>query len=245
MQMTHDAKERLDATVRRVLGSRHVPEPQRAGVRYELTSHLHAAAEDKAKVAGRSEIVAADLDAALAEMGGEEELARAFVDPVARPPKRAGVVERTVAFLIDAVIIFVGMALVAFALFVVLAPLWLFGVSPGAFRPPMMGFPEAMFGFPFPFPFLFPFALVGLIGLAYFTYLEGSRGTTVGKKVFDLRVLREDGKPVTYGEALLRNVVKVFFLLLVLDALLMVIFFQKEKQRASDKLAGTIVVEER
>lgn len=98
---------------------------------------------------------------------------------------------------------------------------------------------------PFFWPFGAGFVLLGaLLVLGSFTYFEGSEGRTLGKRVFRLRVLRAHAEPAGFREALLQNLVKVVPLLLLLDALLMVLFFANEKQRASDRLAETIAVEE-
>ena len=60
-----------------------------------------------------------------------------------------------------------------------------------------------------------------------------------------LRVVRVDGRPLTRCGAVIRNLVKLAPPLLVLDTLLMLIAFGADKQRLSDKLAGTIVVRAR
>jgi hypothetical protein len=45
MQMTTDARAWLDATVRRILARHPLGDAERAGITYELMSHLHAAGE--------------------------------------------------------------------------------------------------------------------------------------------------------------------------------------------------------
>src|SRR5882672_8757079 len=53
--------------------------------------------------------------------------------------------------------------------------------------------------------------LGGLLGLAYFVYLEGSpSGQTVGKKVMNIRVVdAETGGPIGYGRAVLRYFARI------------------------------------
>ena len=58
----------------------------------------------------------------------------------------------------------------------------------------------------------------------------------------ELRVMRVDGRPMTYREAFIRNLVKLVPPLLVLDTLFMLIAFGADKQRVSDKIAETVVV---
>jgi len=90
---------------------------------------------------------------------------------------------------------------------------------------------------------------IGLIALGvlitYFVILEGRYGMTAGKYILGLKVIKAEGAPVDYKDALLRNIPKFFGNFIVIDALIMVIFFNKEKQRAFDKVAGTIVVNTR
>ena len=54
--------------------------------------------------------------------------------------------------------------------------------------------------------------------------------------------MRVDGRPVTYRESFIRNLVKVALPLLFLDTLIMLIAFGDDKQRGSDKIAETVVV---
>ena len=83
MQMTTEARTWLDSTVRRILARHPLGDAERAGITYELMSHLHAAGEARATAAGRSEVAREDLEAALLEAGGENGLAAAFVEPLA------------------------------------------------------------------------------------------------------------------------------------------------------------------
>jgi uncharacterized RDD family membrane protein YckC len=81
-------------------------------------------------------------------------------------------------------------------------------------------------------------ATFGIIVL-YFPILEGRFGQTPGKKLFGLRVLREDGLPINYKEAFLRRI-SYYFEVLPVDALF--IPFTAKRQRAFDIVARTVVV---
>ncbi len=81
-------------------------------------------------------------------------------------------------------------------------------------------------------------AMTGII-LLYFPILEARFGQTLGKKLFGLRVLREDGLPIYYKEAFLRRI-SYYFEVLPVDALF--ILFTDRHQRAFDIVARTIVV---
>lgn len=243
MQMTTEARAWLDATVRRILARHPLGDAERAGVTYELMSHLHAAGEARATAAGRAEVAREDLEAALAEAGGEEKLAAAFVQPLAKPIERAGLGARLGAFLIDVVVLGVALAFLHGALGYALNRV------PGSFPDgPMADDRWGLMPWGFHDPAL-PGISQGIIALAsagivlgYFTWLEGKEGRSLGKRALDLRVMRVDGGPMTYREALIRNLVKLSPPLLVLDVLIMLIAFHDRKQRVSDRLAETIVV---
>ncbi len=105
MQMTTDARAWLDATVRRILARHPLGDAERAGITYELMSHLHAAGEARSTAAGRSEVTREDLEAALAEAGGDDGLATAFTQPLAKPVERVLFGRRLGAFAIDALLL--------------------------------------------------------------------------------------------------------------------------------------------
>lgn len=233
--MTSEAQAWLTDTVQRILAQHHLSEPERAGVHYELMGHLHAAGERKAAESRRDEVSLGDLQAALLEMGGEAALAQAFVAPRAKPVPRAGVMIRTAAVVVDYIIVGVGIMAVMFFLFLTSLFFWPFSGFRGD---PFWWFDRG------PPPGLF-FLLVWLLSFAYFTYFEGRDGRTFGKRVFNLRVQRTNGAPITYREAAIRSVVKVFPPLLLIDTIFLLLFFNNEKQRVSDRLADTVVVEVR
>lgn len=245
MQMTPEGRAWLDDLVRRVLARHPVRDPERAGVTYELMSHVHAAAERKAVEAGRSEITADDLRLAVADAGGEDELARAFVQPMATPAERAGFWPRAFAYALDAVILGVGTWFLFAALFLALSPFFaLAGVRPPHLDPDEFIFPfdgwEMLPGL----GFLAALVAVtsGVVNVAYFTFFEGREGRSLGKRALRLRVVRLDGQPMTYREALVRNVAKASGFLLLIDVLAWGLLFREDRQRASDRIAETAVI---
>ena len=48
-----------------------------------------------------------------------------------------------------------------------------------------------------------------IIFLAYFTYLEGSKGQTIGKMVTKIKVVGEDGEMINMNQAFTRNILRV------------------------------------
>ena len=93
--------------------------------------------------------------------------------------------------------------------------------------------------------------LVFLIFSGYFIFFEWLwNGQTPGKRLLKLRVIREDGRPITLWEAVARNLLRIF------DAIpgvgfpvyslgLISIFLSSRDQRFGDMFAGTVVIRER
>ncbi|HET6405964.1 MAG TPA: RDD family protein [Candidatus Thermoplasmatota archaeon] len=248
MQMTTEARAWLDATVRRILARHPLGGAERAGITYELMSHLHAAGEARATSLGHSEVTREDLEHALAQAGGEEQLAAAFVQPLARPVERVLFGRRLGAYAIDMVLVFIGIVLVHQALDFLLE--WHMGVTVGPENAAAEGELDGTIWFPWGFhdpslslPLQGVFALAsGAVLLGYFAWTEARDGRTPGKRALELQVMRTDGAPVTFREAFLRNAVKLSPPLLLLDVVVMLLAFAKDKQRVSDRIAGTIVV---
>lgn len=93
--------------------------------------------------------------------------------------------------------------------------------------------------------------LLFLVFTGYFVFFEWLwSGQTPGKRLLKLRVIREDGRPVTLWEALARNIIRLFdnvpsFLLPLYSVGLITVFLSRRDQRIGDMFAGTIVVRER
>ena len=85
----------------------------------------------------------------------------------------------------------------------------------------------------------------------YFVFFEWLwNGQTPGKRLMKLRVIREDGRPITLWEALARNLLRIFdavpgFVLPIYSIGLITIFMSSRDQRIGDMFAGTVVVRER
>jgi uncharacterized RDD family membrane protein YckC len=90
-----------------------------------------------------------------------------------------------------------------------------------------------------------------LIFSGYFIFFEWLwNGQTPGKRLMKLRVIREDGRPITLWEAIARNLLRIFdavpgFVLPVYSIGLISIFLSNRDQRVGDMFAGTVVVRER
>ena len=86
---------------------------------------------------------------------------------------------------------------------------------------------------------ILPFIILGLLWV-YSTLLEGFNGQTLGKRMMGLKVVRTDGKKMSYDHAAIRNFGKAF--LLPFD-LLVGLKHEKRFLRYFDKFAGTTVID--
>jgi uncharacterized RDD family membrane protein YckC len=90
-----------------------------------------------------------------------------------------------------------------------------------------------------------------LIFAGYFIFFEWLwNGQTPGKRLMKLRVIREDGRPITLWEAVARNLLRIFdaipgFFIPVYSLGLISIFLSSRDQRFGDMFAGTVVIRER
>jgi uncharacterized RDD family membrane protein YckC len=90
-----------------------------------------------------------------------------------------------------------------------------------------------------------------LLFAGYFVFFEWLwNGQTPGKRLLKLRVIREDGRPITLWEAMARNLLRIFdaipgFILPVYSIGLITIFLSRRDQRVGDIFAGTVVIRER
>jgi uncharacterized RDD family membrane protein YckC len=82
----------------------------------------------------------------------------------------------------------------------------------------------------------------------YFAFFEWLwSGQTPGKRWLKLRVIREDGRPITFWEASVRNLLRTFDMMPApfYSIGLISVFSTTRDQRVGDMVAGTVVVRER
>lgn len=83
-----------------------------------------------------------------------------------------------------------------------------------------------------------------LIYFGYFIVCEMiMNGQTIGKRMFGLRVIRDNGQPIEFAQSLLRGIIRSTLDMMYVG--LFVILFSKKHKRLGDMAAGTIVVIER
>ena len=84
--------------------------------------------------------------------------------------------------------------------------------------------------------------VVPIIGLIYFVYLEKTKRATVGKSLMYLQVVSRNGYPITWIQAIVRNLTKIFWFPIIFDWVLGKIF--KSNDRLFGSFTKTMVVNE-
>jgi uncharacterized RDD family membrane protein YckC len=134
---------------------------------------------------------------------------------------------RIIAFVIDSIILFI---IAGILLFIVLAPLFIASALYGLW----LGWGNVLF---------WPFA-AGILSVLYFTILEVWWGGTIGKKLMGLTVQMTNGSKITLDKAFIRNISKIYGLLVFLDWIVALVTPGADRhQKYSDRIAGTTVVQ--
>jgi uncharacterized RDD family membrane protein YckC len=90
------------------------------------------------------------------------------------------------------------------------------------------------------------FLVIGLTTAFWIFYMAaleaGWNGQSLGKKLVGIRVVREDGSPIGWSAALLRNVLRLVdgFACYLVAAVL--VWRSPRRQRLGDRVAGTVVI---
>ncbi|OPY30028.1 MAG: RDD family protein [Methanocella sp. PtaU1.Bin125] len=241
MEFSEEAKREIEKNLSEVVRNINVDGRERAEIVNELRSTYYEAAEGEARARGSDVVSVVDARSARASISSPRETAESFMKSYADTLRRAGFWSRLVAFVID------NLAIFALSM-IVMAPL--FGLML------LMGMPmqdEAANQAWFDSLSLTGAVTFGIVAFAaavsvmvvifgYYIVLEGHFGYTPGKYVMGLRVLQTDGTKIGYKEAILRNLSKYINNLIVIDTLIMLVFFYREKQRGFDRIANTMVV---
>ena len=244
MDFSEEAKREIEKNLGEIARNIGVDGKERTEIMNELRSTYYEAAKGEARARGSETVPLEDARAAKASISSPRETAECFMKTYSPNLKRAGLLSRTAAFIIDSAIlcalVFIVMSpILAFMLFTGMPvedeaanEAWFYSLSPA------MGALFILTVFT-----VMPAFLIVILG--YYIVIEGHFGRTPGKYLMGLRVLRTDGTRIGYKEAILRNLSKYNNYLIVFDVLIMLIFFYKEKQRGFDRIADTIVVHAR
>ena len=147
----------------------------------------------------------------------------------------AGIGSRAYALLVDYSLIAIAMlAVLLIGLLLSFQTLVYAAQDPSDFRPSSIGWILAL-------------VLLGLFAIfvGYFVFFETLwQGQTPGKRMAQIRVIREDGRPIGLPQATLRALLRVFDDILVgLVGFLFIVQGRQEK-RLGDWVAGTVVIQE-
>src|SRR5438309_11209500 len=140
---------------------------------------------------------------------------------------------RLIAFVIDAVIVTVVLAIIAIAVSIP----FIIGLSfPSTSLVTFPAWWNAWWGLSFG-------GLIPLVVFLYFFLAEGLYGKTLGKEIMGLQVQRVDGKPMDMRTSLIRNISKIYWVLLLIDVAVGLGTHGEMSQKWSDRYVGTKVEE--
>jgi uncharacterized RDD family membrane protein YckC len=134
-------------------------------------------------------------------------------------------IRRLVAFIIDSI-------LVSVVTFIITIIVWI----PFILMAAATGLPWNLFN-----PFSFPF-YSGMLSVLYFTLFETYSGSTFGKRIMSLKTTSLDGQRPSLRSAFIRNVSKIYWILVLVDVLIGLASSGSPRQKVTDRVAGTIVV---
>lgn len=140
-------------------------------------------------------------------------------------------INRIVAVIIDSVILFVVMAVISIP----------FGLSAAMFSM-MSGVTDPMAWTTMMFMSSTLSIISFILGLLYFSYFESSSGQTPGKKLLGVKVVKEGGGKVTFGDAIIRNLLRIIDGIAFYLIGFILILVTEKKQRIGDIVAKTLVV---
>jgi uncharacterized RDD family membrane protein YckC len=133
---------------------------------------------------------------------------------------------RLIALIIDAIILGIIAAILFFLLFI---PFLFVGSFAGFF---------AAWGWALGFPLV-----VGVLMVLYFLYADVNWGGTFGKRIVGLRVQSVKGGKINYNQAFIRNISKIYWIFMFLDWIIGIATPGDKRQKYTDRIAGTIVVQ--
>ncbi|HMK46016.1 MAG TPA: RDD family protein [Methanocella sp.] len=271
MEINQDAKKKLENRVARIISDIDVYDSDAKEITQELTSHFYDASMAHAQARGANTIEKVDVDAVLADSEDPEEIAAGYMRAHIDSLRRASLPYRLVALVIDVVlsvmISTIVSILIGLFLYVLCPGQIVFRSQSLIFngKAGFMGFgsEHGVVGFAISVGhdvygiMAQPGTTAGTIYLilgtlsfiatlvVYFIVMEGRFGSTPGKWLLGLRVLRENGTKIEYSESIVRNLIKMTFVitgLVMIEPLFIHGLFRRTRQSACDKLAGTMVV---
>jgi len=243
MEFNEGAKSEIEKNLKEIKNNINLDEKDRTDIEKELRSNYYEAAEAAARAKGANTVTIDDVKTAKADMCSSKVTAESYMKSYASTLSRAGFWPRLVAYIIDNIVLGVTILILVIPMLLLMVLLNVPFSKSSDYSWVGTHSPAVLVVF-FSVAFITVLSAV-IVALGYYIVLEGHFGYTLGKYLLGLRVLRTDGTRIGYKEALLRNLSKYINNLIILDALIMLIFFNKEKQRGFDKIANTMVVHAR
>jgi uncharacterized RDD family membrane protein YckC len=103
----------------------------------------------------------------------------------------------------------------------------------------------ALIGWMLGFAWFMGGVIIGFIWFLYSAFLEYAAGATIGKMILGLKVVPTEGKLELYN-TMMRNLVKIFALFLAVDFILTLLSETTDaRQRFTDRMAKTTVMEQK
>ncbi len=81
-----------------------------------------------------------------------------------------------------------------------------------------------------------------LISFTYYIFFTGYCGQTPGKMVLRIKVVRQDGSPISYGRAAFREVPAKFLSGIIFGIGYLMVIFDEQKRALHDRLSDTYVI---
>jgi uncharacterized RDD family membrane protein YckC len=82
-----------------------------------------------------------------------------------------------------------------------------------------------------------------IVWFLYYTLLEGRYGQTLGKWFVKVKVVKENGAPISYGDAAVRTILRIIDGLFDYLVGALLIWTSDKRQRLGDRLAHTVVIQ--
>ncbi len=134
-------------------------------------------------------------------------------------------IRRLVAFVIDSIIVVIGTLIIGA---IISIPLMAMALA--------TGMPWFMLN-----PLTFPF-FAGILSVLYFALLESLYGWTFGKRIMNLETIKLGGRNPTLDAAFIRNVSKIYWILILIDVVIGMAMSGDPHQKVSDRFARTTVL---
>ena len=134
-------------------------------------------------------------------------------------------IRRLVAFIIDSIIVWIGVMIITAILSI-----------PFTLAAAAGGWPWFAFN-----PFVTPL-FAGILSVLYFAVLESRYGWTAGKRIMGLETVKTSGGKPSLDLAFIRNISKIYWILVLLDVVIGLATPGDPSQKVSDRWAGTTVL---